>query len=208
MKDLLCFGDSNTYGYDPESKLRYGHDERWTGILSRELLPFGIRVDEEGLCGRTTDFEDQYRIGKRGSDALPGLLESYSPEAVIIMLGTNDCKSYYRNTASAITDGLKKLIGQVREYSSQARILLISPIHLASGVGEKGFDEEFDEDSVKLSRELRSAYSELADRTGCEFLAASDYASPSAVDREHLDRSGHRALAAAIFNKVKKEAFI
>lgn len=208
MKDLLCFGDSNTYGYDPESRLRYGHDERWTGILSRELLPFGIRVDEEGLCGRTTDFEDQYRIGKRGSDALPGLLESYSPEAVIIMLGTNDCKSYYRNTASAITDGLKKLIGQVREYSSQARILLISPIHLASGVGEKGFDEEFDEDSVKLSRELRSAYSELADRTGCEFLAASDYASPSAVDREHLDRSGHRALAAAIFNKVKKEAFI
>lgn len=208
MKDLLCFGDSNTYGYDPENKLRYDLGERWTGILSRELLPFGIRVDEEGLCGRTTDFEDRYRPGRRGSDALPKLLESYSPEAVIIMLGTNDCKSYYRNTPSTITDGLKKLIGQVREYSSRAKILLISPIHLASGVGEKGFDEEFDEDSVKLSRELRSAYSELAESTGCEFLAASDYASPSAADREHLDRSGHKALAAAIFNKVKKEAFI
>ena len=52
MKDLLCFGDSNTYGYDPESRLRYGFDERWTGLISRELLPYGIRVDEEGLCGR------------------------------------------------------------------------------------------------------------------------------------------------------------
>lgn len=208
MKDLLCFGDSNTYGYDPESKQRYGFGERWTGILSRELLPFGIRVDEEGLCGRTTDFEDSYRPGRRGSDALPKLLTSYSPQAVIIMLGTNDCKSCYRNTPSTITDGLKKLIGQVRSYSSQARILLISPIHLASGVGEKGFDEEFDEDSVKLSRELRSAYFKLAESTGCEFLAASDYASPSPADREHLDRNGHKALADAIFNKVRKEALI
>lgn len=208
MKDLLCFGDSNTYGYDPESKLRYGFDERWTGILSRELLPFGVRVDEEGLCGRTTDFEDRTRPGRRGTEVLPGLLESYSPEAVIIMLGTNDCKSCFGNTPSTITDGLQKLIGQVREYSSQAKILLISPIHLASGVGEKGFDEEFDEDSVKLSRELPSAYSELAERTGCEFLATSDYASPSAADREHLDRSGHRALAAAIFNKLIKEEII
>lgn len=208
MKDLLCFGDSNTYGYDPESKLRYGFDERWTGILSRELLPFSVRVDEEGLCGRTTDFEDRTRSGRRGTEVLPGLLESYSPEAVIIMLGTNDCKSCFGNTPSTITDGLQKLIGQVREYSSQAKILLISPIHLASGVGEKGFDEEFDEDSVKLSRELPSAYSELAERTGCEFLAASDYASPSAADREHLDRNGHRALAAAIFNKLIKEEII
>lgn len=139
---------------------------------------------------------------------MPGLLESYSPEAVIIMLGTNDCKSCFGNTPSTITDGLQKLIGQVREYSSQAKILLISPIHLASGVGEKGFDEEFDEDSVKLSRELPLAYSELAERTGCEFLAASDYASPSAADREHLDRSGHRALVAAIFNKLIKEEII
>ncbi len=211
MKDLLCFGDSNTYGYDPETKLRYDFGERWTGILSRELLPLGIRVDEEGLCGRTTDFDDKYRPGRRGSDALPKLLECYSPEAVIIMLGTNDCKSCYGNTVSSITDGLKKLIGQVRDYSSRAKILLISPIHLASGVGEKGFDEEFDEGSVRLSRELRNAYCDLAKSTGCEFLAASDYASPSAADREHLDRSGHRALAAAIFNKVtsaENEAFI
>lgn len=208
MKDLLCFGDSNTYGYDPESRLRYGFDERWTGILSRELLPYGIRVDEEGLCGRTTDFEDSCRPGRRGTDALPALLESYSPEAVIIMLGTNDCKSCFGNTPSTVTDGLKKLIGQVRDYSDNTKILLISPIHLASGVGEKGFDEEFDEDSVKLSRDLPSAYSELAESTGCQFMAASDYASPSAADREHLDRSGHRALAAAIFDKLKKEDFI
>lgn len=204
MKDLLCFGDSNTFGYDPESKLRYDFNDRWTGILSQKLQPLGIRVDEEGLCGRTTDFEDSCRAGRKGSDTLPLLLESHTPELVIIMLGTNDCKSCYHNTSAAIAEGAGKLIGQVRAYNSDIKILLISPIHLADGVGESGYDEEFDESSVSLSRELKAAYHAVAQETGCEFLSASDYADASAADREHLDRSGHKALAAAIYDKLIK----
>ncbi|MGN0675339.1 MAG: GDSL-type esterase/lipase family protein [Oscillospiraceae bacterium] len=208
MKNLLCFGDSNTYGYDPENKSRYDFSERWTGILSRELMTLGIHVDEEGLCGRTTDFEDTYRSGRKGSDVLPLLLESHTPEVVIIMLGTNDCKSCYNNTPLTIADGVKKLVGQVREYSSRIKILLISPIHLAEGVGDEGYDKEFDESSVKLSRELKSAYYAVAQKTGCEFLAASDYALPSAADREHLDKKGHELLARAIYNKLTKAVCI
>lgn len=204
MKNLLCFGDSNTFGYDPESKSRYDFNDRWTGILSHRLQPLGIHVDEEGLCGRTTDFEDEYRAGRKGSEVLPFLLESHTPELVIIMLGTNDCKSYYNNTSKQITEGVKKLIGQVRAYSAQIKILLISPIHLADGVGEKGYDEAFDESSVVLSRELKAAYHALARKTGCDFLSASDYAEPSEADREHLDKVGHRALASAIYDKLIK----
>ena len=202
MKNLLCFGDSNTFGYNPENKSRYDFSDRWTGILSRKLQPFGVRVDEEGLCGRTTDFEDRFRVGRKGSDTLPLLLESHTPQLVIIMLGTNDCKSCYGNTSEAIARGADKLIGQVRAYSSDIKILLISPIHLADGVGEQGYDEEFDESSVLLSRELKTAYRALAHKTGCEFLAAADYAAPSEMDREHLDKAGHRALAEAIFDKL------
>ena len=34
-RTVLCYGDSNTYGYDPRSFLgdRYAKDIRWTGIL-------------------------------------------------------------------------------------------------------------------------------------------------------------------------------
>lgn len=208
MKNLLCFGDSNTFGYNPENKSRFDFNERWTGILSQKLLPLGIHVDEEGLCGRTTDFDDAYRKGRKGSDTLPLLLESHSPELVIIMLGTNDCKSCYNNTSSKIAEGVNKLISQVKSYDSQIRILLISPIHLAEGVGEKGYDEEFDEKSVLLSRELKSAYYTVAQNNGCEFLAASDYSSPSDADREHLDKIGHKALAGAIYNKLTSKKFI
>ena len=204
MKNLLCFGDSNTFGYNPEDKSRYDFNDRWTGILSRKLQPFGVRVDEEGLCGRTTDFEDSCRAGRKGSDTLPLLLESHTPQLVIIMLGTNDCKSCYGNTSAAIAKGADKLIGQVRAYSSDVKILLISPIHLADGVGEQGYDEEFDENSVLLSKKLKNAYRALAHKTGCEFLSAADYASPSETDREHLDKDGHKALAEAIFDKLLK----
>lgn len=208
MKNILCFGDSNTFGYNPENKSRYDFDDRWTGILSRKLFSLGIHVDEEGLCGRTTDFDDKNRAGRKGSDTLPFLLESHSPQLVIIMLGTNDCKSCYNNTSSRIAHGLEKLIGQVRVYDSRIKILLVSPIYLADGVYEKGFDEEFDEKSVSLSKELKSAYYSVAKDTGCEFLAASDYAFASASDREHLDKTGHKALATAIYNKLVNSAII
>ena len=57
----MCFGDSNTYGYIPGGEGRYPWEVRWTGILADRLYQEGIRVTEEGLCGRTTVFEDELR---------------------------------------------------------------------------------------------------------------------------------------------------
>ena len=56
MKNILCFGDSNTYGLRPDNGDRYSSDVRWTGILSKKLGYSNYRVVEEGLCGRTTVF--------------------------------------------------------------------------------------------------------------------------------------------------------
>lgn len=58
MKTILCFGDSNTYGYRPDTGKRYAEDTRWTGILREKLKDRKIEVIEEGLVGRTTVFED------------------------------------------------------------------------------------------------------------------------------------------------------
>ena len=66
MKNILCFGDSNTYGLRPDNGDRYSRDVRWTGILSKRLGEKDYRIVEEGLCGRTTVFEDSTRIGRNG----------------------------------------------------------------------------------------------------------------------------------------------
>ena len=96
MNNLLCFGDSNTWGYNPESGERYPWGIRWTSRLQEMLGRQGVRIIEEGLCGRTTVFEDRSRPDRRGIDALPGIFQKEkSIDAVILMLGTNDCKAAY-----------------------------------------------------------------------------------------------------------------
>ena len=202
MKTILCFGDSNTYGLNPKDHSRFDYDIRWTGILDKKLRTHGFRIAEEGLCGRTTVYPDILRQSRRGIDVFPVLLESHLPlDYVIIMLGTNDCKSSLHATPQMIAEGMRRLIRQVREKSS-AKILLLSPILLGIGVGDEGFDDEFDESSVALSGLLKAAYKAVADEESCFFLAASDYAEPSMYDREHMDENGHKSLANAVFNVI------
>ena len=50
MRQVLCFGDSNTYGYVPGTAERYDWDTRWTGIVGTGLMEKGYIVQEEGLC--------------------------------------------------------------------------------------------------------------------------------------------------------------
>ena len=58
--NILCFGDSNTYGYRPDGSGRFDADTRWTGLLQKKLGT-NDRIIEEGLCGRTTVFSDELR---------------------------------------------------------------------------------------------------------------------------------------------------
>lgn len=203
MKQILCFGDSNTYGLVPGTKERYPWEVRWTGILGEKIKEKGFQVVEEGLCGRTTVFEDELRENRRGVSVLPMLLESHAPlDKVVLMLGTNDCKTVYQASAEVIGKGIEKLIHQIKAADETLEILVVSPILLADGVGEEGFDPEFNQKSVETSKRLRKVYQQIAEQNGCDFLAASDYAAPSEADREHLDETGHRQLAEAVYQKI------
>lgn len=112
MKQILCFGDSNTYGLIPgTTNQRYGWGTRWTSILDDKVRTKGYRVIEEGLCGRTTVFDDPFRTERRGTEMLPAILESHRPvDTIVLMLGTNDCKSVYSATPEVIGQGIEQLL--------------------------------------------------------------------------------------------------
>lgn len=208
MKQILCFGDSNTYGLIPAAGGRYGWEVRWTGLLGRRLEAHDIRIVEEGLCGRTTVFDDALREGRRGSELLPVLLESHNPvDAVILMLGTNDCKTVYKASAEVIGRGIARLLDQIKERAPQSRVLLISPIALGEKVWQTEYDPEFSTASVAVSKELGAVYERIAKERGIAFLKAADYAASSDADQEHLDEEGHRALADAVYEKLASEGW-
>ena len=205
MKEILCFGDSNTYGLIPGTHDRYPSTVRWTGIVAERMKEYGYLVSEEGLCGRTTVFDDPFRKGRRGTELLPVILETHAPiDTVVIMLGTNDCKSYIDASANVIGLGIKKIIEQIRIFDSKIKILLISPIFLGDDIFN-GYDFEFNEKSVTVSKELGDVYEIIAKEENMFFLRASEFAVASDIDREHLDENGHRKLAEAVINKFTFE---
>ena len=91
MKNILCYGDSNTWGYIPGGKGRYEYAVRWTGAAQR-LLGDGYRIIEEGLNGRTTVFDSPFdgSVLNGTSHLMCCLMSHAPPDAVVIMLGTND----------------------------------------------------------------------------------------------------------------------
>ncbi len=209
MKTLLTYGDSNTWGLIPGSTphKRFPFENRWTGIL--QSLTDDVRIVEEGLCGRTTVFEDAIRPGRNGLKSLPLILESNYPiDSLILMLGTNDCKALYGASSHVIGRGIELCLDEIVKYVDSSKILLISPIHLGDEVWHPDKDPEFDQKSIGISKELKAVYAKIASEKGISFLAASDIATASRVDDEHLDESGHLLLAQAIHNKLIEDEII
>ena len=133
MKTVLCFGDSNTWGYDPLTRERFDRDTRWPGVLRNELGE-GYLVLEEGLNGRTTVWDDPIDgTHKNGSRYLLPCLESHAPlDLVVIMLGTNDLKRRFGVPAEDIARGAARLVGIVRQSMCGPRgdapqVLLVAP---------------------------------------------------------------------------------
>lgn len=211
MKNILLFGDSNTYGYKPDGSGRFDENIRWTGLVKRHYGEKNFNMIEEGLCGRTTIFDDELRQHRRGADILPMLLETHSPlDIVVIMLGTNDCKTRFKASSELIAKGIEVLTNQVEAYNGTGnrgdmpKILLISPIVLGNGVGEPGFDPEFAEQSEEVSQGLSASIQKVAQKHGYHYLAASNFAQASHIDKEHLDENGHNNLANAVIQKLNE----
>ena len=204
MQQILCFGDSNTYGLIPNTTKRYSFEERWTGRLQQLLGYEDYHVVEEGLCGRTTKFTEKKRQGRNGTKMLPFLLETHHPiDKVILMLGSNDCKEEFHAEPEDIANGIEQLIIQIRLHNPKTEILVVSPIELGEHVWEERFDPAFHPHSVEVSKGLKEAYKQITEKYYCDFLAASDFARPSKEDEEHLDIPGHQMLATILYRKVK-----
>ena len=204
MKQVIAFGDSNTWGLNPILKNRYPENTRWTGILRSRLSRLGLQLIEEGLCGRTTVFEDPQRCGLNGAEDVARVL-SRNPgaSAAVIMLGTNDCKKIFRASAREIGAGLERVLDAFENRIAHERILVISPVILGKDVWKPEKDPDFDRQSVMVSADLKAVYGELARRRGHLFLAASDYVSPSVYDDEHLNAESHGILADAVYRVLE-----
>ncbi len=201
MPTVLCYGDSNTWGDPPGGDGRYPWDVRWPGVLQK-YLGDGFRVVEEGLCGRTTCFDDPLWQHRSGLAYLPVALESHYPiDLLVIMLGTNDLKTSLNLSASDIARGAAQLLVTAKNFRPAIRdVMLVSPPHVVS-TGDVEIAQQF-LDCAEKSRSLSVHYQRVADLNNCHFFDAATVARASSIDGIHLDAGNHRRLAEGLAGKI------
>jgi lysophospholipase L1-like esterase len=203
VKTIVCFGDSNTWGYDPATNTRFAPDQRWTGVLQASLGT-DYRVIEEGLNGRTTTVDDPIYPHRNGRDYLPPCLESHAPfDLVTIMLGTNDLKKRFDRSASDISESAGILAGMAKQSpfgpgGASPAVLLIAPPAVTILTE---LDEMFD-GAVAKSERFARFYRLRAERLGIHFLDAGVVIRCSDLDGIHFEASEHAKLGAAVAEKI------
>lgn len=208
MKTILCFGDSNTWGYVPGSQgERMPYGSRMADVL-QERLGAGFRVLEEALSGRMSAWEDPLTPDRNARRQLPFLLESHRPlDLVSIMLGTNDLKHHMGLGPHDCALAQGSLIDIVEAAKcgpggARPRILLIAPPLVVEASAP--FGHVFD-DAIPKSRGLAAAYREVASERNCLFLDAASLVPTSARDGIHLEPESHRIMGEALAKIMLRE---
>ncbi|WP_112322888.1 SGNH/GDSL hydrolase family protein [Oceanibium sediminis] len=211
-KNVLCFGDSLTWGWVPVAEgaptTRFAPDVRWTGVMAAELGD-GYHVIEEGLSARTTNLDDPGDPRLNGAAHLPTILASHMPlDLVVIMLGTNDTKSYFKRTPYEIANGMAALAGIVGTSAygvgtpyPAPQLMIVAPPPLGK-LGHPHFEGMF-EGGPEKTRELAGRYEALADFVKCHFLDAGKHISTDGVDGIHFTAQNNRDLGLAMSAKVR-----
>ena len=202
MKQILVYADSLTWGIIPMSRNRFAFDQRWPGILEINLNKQGkqVRIIEDCLNGRRTNYEDPVKPGRNGLIGLAQRIEINSPLAlVIIMLGTNDFQANHDHTAADAAKGMQALIHAIRnapiEPGMQApEILVIAPPPIREPNGDIAAKfQGGDEKCIGLAE----AYQALCQAEHCHFFDAATITTSSKVDGVHFDAEQHLAFGKA-----------
>ena len=210
MIEILCFGDSNTYGFTPDWKHRYGRDIRYPGAL-QALLGDGYYVAEDGLIGRTAAFPDSNRDGRSALDTLPLSIESHGPvQYIVLMLGTNDCKARFACDSYQIAQGIARLTKKALQTecwrdNAHPDVLVIVPPVITPAYDRLIFREEMGPGCHERCAGIAARLAPmLQGLPGVRFLDANTLpgAVCSPVDGMHMTKEAHRALAQGLYREL------
>jgi lysophospholipase L1-like esterase len=207
-RTIVCFGDSNTHGANPDRSGRHPREVRWPRVMAK-ILGDGYEVIEEGLNGRCTVWDTPIEPGRNGLTYLEPCLLSHAPvELVIIMLGTNDLKTIYGKTAPDIACGAARLVDTAKRTltgpdETPPRVLLVSPVPIGEITRHSemwGFGEGYEK-----SRQLARLYEVVAEDHGAGFFDAGSVAQTHPDDGIHLDAKACAALGKAMAEQVRAQ---
>jgi lysophospholipase L1-like esterase len=197
-KSIICYGDSNTYGYDPRlgGEGRFPEEIRWTGILKNQ---FPDQIKNEGLCGRCIPYtKNQLHLV---CDQLNGWQNREASICMWVMLGTNDLLS--GKTAAEVALRMRYFLETIQNsdalVSGDVSLLLIAPPKVQRGTWVS------DECLISESKKLGEEYEKLAKDLSIQFVDAGKWDIDVTFDGVHFSEKGHQTFAENIKQNFRME---
>jgi lysophospholipase L1-like esterase len=191
MRTVLCFGDSNTWGYVPGSDgERFPRETRWPVRLAA-ALGGEWEVIAEGLNGRTASMDSPTADGRNGLTYLVPCLQSHMPvDILVIYLGTNDVSDRFRLPDADAALAVARLVRAARASEAgpdggAPDVLVVAPPPFEG-------------------HELGPHYAEICTRLSCSFLDLDGVTRYSDVDPFHLEAGGQAAVATAVEDSLRR----
>jgi lysophospholipase L1-like esterase len=180
---ILCYGDSNTWGFSPLNGSRYSEDIRWPGVL-RRCLGEGFTVIEDGLNGRTLCAFGMEGDLLNGAEHLITLLGTHEHlDLLILYLGINDIFVDPHMPVTAMEEELERLVDNARRTQESLPVLVLAPLPVNVGGEYRAYYHE----QIEKSFRLIPAFERVSSRKGCAFLDTSGVISASRKDGVHLE---------------------
>lgn len=203
MKKILCYGDSNTFGYNPLNGERFEENQRWSGILKKLLNNY--EIIEEGKNNRTGFVSNPDGFEFSANRHFPKLLNNLkSVDILILAIGSNDLQFQYDISFKNIERGLELLISVAKSYRIK-NIILVPPVILDNNILDGNFKHQFDESSIKKSKHVNKIYKKLARILNCKYFDFNEIASPSELDGLHYTETSHAKIAESLALFIKNE---
>ena len=203
---ILCFGDSNTYGWNPGG-YRNRFEDRWPNVLGACLG--NVRIIEEGLGGRVFCHDNPNWVGRNGLTYLFPCIQTHQDfDLICIMLGTNDVNTAYHETVQDIANEARTMLRlimtpEIYDTRKCPKVLLIAPLALNDECTSPFFTEGFGTRAVEITRQLPDALKQVADEYGAYFFDASAVVKGSITDGIHLLEADHHTLGEALAEPVR-----
>lgn len=204
---IVCFGDSNTWGYNAATGGRFDRKTRWTSLLAAELGD-SYYVVEEGLSGRTSVCEDPLFEGLSGYSYIHPCLMSHSPvHLVIIMLGTNDTKDRFGLTAYNIAQGIVRVAVKAKQSGAGVdgkapEVLVVAPPPIGAKYKETDIGKPMGEHCSEKSQEVAEHVAALLKQTDIHYADSKDHVIMNEIDYMHLDEDGHKQMATFMHQQI------
>lgn len=200
MKKILCFGDSNTFGFNPENGKRFDEQTRWAGKL-KIALKNKFEVIEKGANNRCSFTKNKESTELSGLIAIKKYLE-LKPDIIILAVGINDLQKIYDNDEKAIYAGLKALVEEIKKENNPNIILLVPSI-IKENILNSFFNTLFDEKSIEKSKKLPKIYQKIAKEFELDLIDLNNIAETSSTDGLHYDVEGHKKIADKLIEFIK-----